>query len=94
MSNAKAKAANGAPRANANTPRTMHYDEIGAHGLRYAIDKDTETLHLVVPFGKAAVKAAPVSKTGKSRLLGNTGGFVFIPEIPGAKLNLVALLPK
>jgi hypothetical protein len=62
-----------------------------AQGVEYAVDAEHEQVYLRVPYGAERVAAAPPSTTGKSKLIGNTGGYTQVPGTP-AKVNLVALV--
>ncbi len=44
--------------------------------------------HCLPDVGEPAVQP-PLSSTGKSHLLGNTGGFTNIPEMEGVRVNVV-----
>ncbi len=56
------------------------------YNVQYVMDPKTQTLWIKVPMTAAAIKAAPTSQSGKSKLLGNSGGFVPIPG--GYKANV------
>lgn len=63
-------------------------DKPTRYGVMAHFDEKTKTLSLQIDLGDAAVKGAPISSTGKSKLVANTSGF-YSAEFPGVpKLNL------
>lgn len=61
----------------------------GGHGVESAVDGGF--LLLRIPVSDAALKAAKVSSTGKSRLVGSTGGFSPVPGCP-VRVNVSAIV--
>jgi len=68
----------------------LHFSDIGSHGVKVARDEGNGILWVQVPIGEKAVKDAPMSSTGKSRLVANTGGF---QHVGAFRLNLTVLAP-
>ncbi len=62
------------------------------YNVQYVLDAKSQTLWLKVPLTAAAIKAAPMSSSGKSKLIGNSGGFVPIPG--GMKANVCITAKK
>ena len=85
---AKAKASKGNEyKALGNTGATRK-----PYGVFARFDAESNTLTLVIPVTADAIKGAPMSSSGKSKLVGNTAGFVKVPEVPGLSLSLCASL--
>lgn len=55
------------------------------------IDQKADTITITIDTSKAAIEAAPLSTTGKSNLVGSTGGFTMLQN--GLKLNVVCTTP-
>lgn len=62
-------------------------DKPSRYGVMGHFDPKTKVLSLQIALDEAAIKKAPMSSTGKSKLVGNTSGFTPL-EFDGGKLNL------
>lgn len=62
------------------------------HGVMMAHDKANKRLLFEIDMSPKAIKAAPISSTGKNKLAGSTAGFAKIPGTP-YKINVCALAP-
>ena len=62
-------------------------DKPTRYGVMAAFDPKTKVLSLRIALDEGAIKKAPMSSTGKSKLVGNTSGFTPF-EFDGGKLNL------
>ena len=63
-------------------------DKPTRYGVFAHFDPKTKVLDLRIALDDETVKKAPMSSTGKSRLVGNTSGFTPIELPGGGKLNL------
>jgi len=63
-------------------------DKPSRYGVMGHFDEKTHVLNLRIDLGDAAIKGAPVSSTGKSKLVANTSGFTSVEMSGGGKLNL------
>lgn len=75
------------------TKKTAGYSLIGndkptRYGVMAHFDPKAKTLDLRIALDDKAVKAAPTSSTGKSKLVGNTSGFARVELPGGTMLNL------
>ncbi len=64
------------------------------YGVFARFDEASKTLTLMIPVTADAIKAAPMSSSGKSKLVGNTAGFVKVEGVPGLSLSLCAALKE
>lgn len=69
------------------------YTEVGndkptRYGVMARFNPKTKVLDLRILLTEAAIKKAPTSSTGKSKLVGNTSGFTPFELADGDKLNL------
>ncbi len=65
--------------------------QTNAYGCKAMVDTASQTLLIQVPFGEAALAKAPLSSSGKSLLVGNTGGWVDVPGTnPPLRISLCA----
>ncbi len=62
-------------------------DKPTRYGVMGRYDPKTHVLDLRIHLDAKAIKGAPTSSTGKSKLVGNTSGFTSM-EVDGTKLNL------
>lgn len=62
-------------------------DKPTRYGVMGRYDPKTHVLDLRIHLDAKAIKGAPVSSTGKSKLVANTSGFTSM-DIDGTKLNL------
>ncbi len=62
-------------------------DKPTRYGVMASFDEKSKVLSLRIDLTEAAIKKAPMSSTGKSKLVGNTSGFTPF-EFDGGKLNL------
>jgi hypothetical protein len=69
---------------------TPNYAPIGERGIGLHVDAEAKVAYLRIPFGNDVVSGSPLSKTGKMRLVANTGGFQYVPGTGGLKLSLNA----
>lgn len=60
----------------------------GAHGLSVFNDKEAKVVYLAIPYGEA--DKAPISKSGKSRLVASTGGNQTVPDTGSLVIGLNA----
>ncbi len=69
-------------------------DKPTRYGVMAQFDEKTKTLTLQLDLSDAAVKGAPISSTGKSKLVGNTSGFTSVdfPGVPKLNLNVCATI--
>ncbi len=58
------------------------------------VRKDGSDVLIRVKADKAAMQAAQPSKTGKTKLLGTTGGAVTVPGLDGVKVALNVMVPN
>ncbi len=63
-------------------------DKPTRYGVMARFDPKTRVLDLRIALDEAAIKKAPMSSTGKSKLVGNTSGFTGVELPGGTKLNL------
>lgn len=76
----------------ASTPRsTEAFQAFGSNGISIAIADNA--LIVRIPMDDKARTASPLSSTGKSKLLANSGGFQMVPGT-NIKLNVTASIPK
>lgn len=63
------------------------------HGVTWVLEGNT--LIVAIPVDAQAVKGAPLSSTGKSRLVGSTGGWAAIPDpkLAGFRMNVMVSAP-
>ncbi len=61
-------------------------DKPSRYGVMAAFDAKAKVLTLRLDLSEKAIKGAPMSSTGKSKLVGNTSGFTPF-EFDGGKLN-------
>lgn len=66
------------------------FDTIGRNpeSSRVSVKVMGDDLLIRIPLKGKAAASPPLSSTGKSHLLGNTGGFTDIPEIEGVRINV------
>lgn len=63
-------------------------DKPTRYGVMAHFDPKTRVMDLRIALDEAAIKAAPTSSTGKSKLVGNTSGFAKVDLPGGETLNL------
>lgn len=61
-------------------------------GVTYAVTDNALVLHIAMD--AAAIAGAEPSKSGKTKLLASTGGFIPVPGTPGLKVGLNVTAPK
>lgn len=74
-------------KSNAGINATFH--DVG-DGVRGAYDEQNQMVYLAIDVSQKRREAAPVSKTGKNKLIGTTAGFAMLGPI---RLNLNAVGP-
>jgi hypothetical protein len=57
------------------------------------IERKGDVLHIEIACDAANRAAAAASKTGRSRVLASTGGFIPVTGKEGIKLSVLAILP-
>lgn len=62
----------------------------GNHGISFCVQGDN--LVVVIPIGKSARASAPMSSTGKNKLLANSGGWNAVPNTD-LRMNLGVMIP-
>lgn len=65
------------------TTKALTFENLGS-GIKMA--DDGSTLHLQIDYSDKRIEDAPLSKTGKMKLIGNTGGWTRIGD--KLKMNL------
>ena len=61
-------------------------------GIMASVDTDKGELKRSIPFNPAAVGKAPLSKSQKSKLVGNTAGWTKVPGVEGLSINVCAAM--
>ena len=62
-----------------------------ANGIQFALKNGK--LHMVVDVSDKAIEKGKRSKSGESKIVATTGGWMVIPGTPGLKINFNVLMP-
>jgi hypothetical protein len=64
-------------------------DKERRYGVQSAFDEKAKVLWLRIPMSAEAIKGAPLSSSGKSKLVGNSSGFAMVEGAPnGVRCNV------
>ena len=64
-------------------------DKERRYGVMSAYDDKAKVLWLKIPMDATAIKGAPLSSSGKSKLVGNSSGFAMVEGAPnGVRCNV------
>ena len=89
--------ANQANQDKQTAPQELSFFPLGTgeqpYGVKAAVDEAKQEIHLVSGYGPDAIAKASPSSTGKTKLIGNTGGRCSVPGSPVA-VNVLAMVPN